>query len=148
MSVLDVRSLLDSSFQISLIYLMLSYIFALVVLKFESWYLPTESGAVRVRPLSWPGCPYQDSAQVVICIQSMQIFSLTLSPRLLHDRSHFEVEQNDSSSTLFLSKSVRFHRPPHAKVIIYLETFLKHGRLIHKVAARSLVLSCENICAA
>ncbi|KIK47464.1 hypothetical protein CY34DRAFT_799430 [Suillus luteus UH-Slu-Lm8-n1] len=93
-------------------YYVLSYIFAPVVLKFESWYLPTESGAVRVRPLSWPGCPYQDSAQVVICIQSMQTFSLTLSPRLLHDSPH-KVEQNDGSSTLFLSQSVRFRRPPH-----------------------------------
>ncbi|KAG2103782.1 uncharacterized protein F5147DRAFT_705557, partial [Suillus discolor] len=34
------------------------------------------------------GCPSRGSAQITICIQSMQTFSLTLSPKLLHDSPH------------------------------------------------------------
>ncbi|KAG2092525.1 uncharacterized protein F5147DRAFT_722372 [Suillus discolor] len=34
------------------------------------------------------GCPSRGSAQIAICIQSMQTFSLTLSPKLLPDSPH------------------------------------------------------------
>jgi hypothetical protein len=113
----------------------------------ESWYLPAESRAVRVRPLSGPGRPYRDSAQVVICIQSMQTFSLTLSPKLLHDSPTKSNRMIAVPLCLFrnLSGFVGRHM---TKVMIHLETFLKHSLLIHKVAARSLVLSCESSCAA
>lgn len=113
----------------------------------ESWYLTAESRAVRVRPLSGPGRPYRDSAQVVICIQSMQTFSLTLSPKLLHD-SPTKLNRMIAVPLCLFRNLSGFVGRHMTKVMIHLETFLKHSLLIHKVAARSLVLSCESSCAA